>query len=564
MRLITSLLLWLAAATAHAAVVDYSYTPDSEVDLTIPTITGSPGCSGSSAENPNDADQYVIRDDAGLGNLNTTDWTEYFLCPGDYISAGSTSLTRSCSSGTPCWLIYYSESDPGTHPGTWDWNSSDRTHLTEIAPSGASWWRFVRIQWGLFNPNFTAGGTVEKQGGSGTTLIPRCSRPNNGSTDIVYHEVVCEGGQTHMMGPSSTGSNDRITIQRSVVRNSELNDNADTICINIMAGDDTVVVSNEVYNCTDQIMIETQTVTGTIIENNDVYITERIMVDCSSSTSSPTQDSDGECACFENMLDTKDFGSGSALADPETLIKGNRIHNQRDGHNPCGASGGGNGNVAIKSLAGEPAHKLKYWLNLEWGADYPSSFDEGAGRKWADVGNTSSNHSFIRNIWELPAGEPSGHIFPAIQSAEFFLNTIVNADWFIRFNSTLRSGFDGSIDIMCNTMIGVGTPFTNTGVLDAASMVGYNAYINSGATFEQGVTAGSDFEEATLSNMNFDDLRIEYKLLTEPTPPTKTFTQVVPTASTPSGYTGLCPGSMDTDTMGSRTGVGVDDDEADW
>lgn len=563
-RLFLVTLGWACAASANAAVVDYSYVADNEVDLTIPSISGDPGCSGSSAENPNDANQYVIRDTGGLSNLDTTSWTEYFLCPGDYTSAGTTTFTRNCSETTPCWLIYYSPTDPGTHPGTWDWDSSERTHLEDLDPSGASWWRFVRVQWGMFNPAYTPGSQIPLSGGTGTTIIARCSRPGEGSTDIVYHEIVCEGTSGHAMGTGSSGANDRITIQRSVIRHMEIQASTDVVGVNIMSADDFHVISSELYGWTDALHLETQTSLRTIFENNDIYIPERMFTDCSSSTSAPVQDPNGECACFENMLDFKDVGEGDALSDSETVVKGNRIRNMRFNHDPCGASGSNGGMTISMSLASEPKYKVKFWDNLFWGFDFPSSITENQGRLWSDTGDTSANHSFIGNLVEHESGGESNHLFPPLQDTEFFLNTVVNAEWFMRLNDS-RTNDTGSLDAMCNTFINVPTPWVNTNLLSASAVVGYNAYINSGSTLESNVDANSDYEQATLANMNFDDLRVEYNLITESaSPPTKTFTQVVPTSSTPQAYLDLCPGTSENDTMGERTGVGVDDDTADW
>ncbi len=553
-RTLAFFLLWPIAC--FAVIVDYTYTPANEVTVTPPTATAAPVCTGGSAEG-GATDEYIIRDNAGLAELELANYEKFFLCPGDYTGAGTTTIVRDCTEGVPCWFVYYSPTDPGTHPGTWTWNSADRTHLTRINLTGASWWRFVRVQWGLFNPTFTPGAAIPKDGAAGTTLIPVCSRPGGGSTDIIYDQIVCEGFTGHAMGSLSDAvSNDRITIQKSVIRYMQIADNNDTICINIFTSVDFHVISNEISDCTDLIHIENQVTLGTVIENNDLYLSSRMWVDCASSKTAPVQDNNGECACYENFIDMKDVGD--SINDPITLIAGNRLYGGRNYHQGainCGASGGG-GMLIQKSNAAEDAWRVKIINNMLFDYKAPAGGANDAVF-WNNVAGVSRNFSVIGNVMDLSGAPGKSAMRPGFQDAEIYLNTIIGAAVWTQYNT----GGGQSTEALCNTLINVTDGFAGA-TPPAGSKIGYNAFIASGAEEEVGF-AGSNYEQATLANMNFDDLRINYNLITG-APDQFTFTEIVPSATTPAAYLALCPGTADGDTMGSRAGMGVDDVEADW
>ena len=548
-------LLCLVPLLSSAAIVDYTYTVANEVTVTPPTATGGPSCAGASAEG-GAADEYIIRDNAGFAELADVNYEKFFLCPGDYTGAGTTTITRNCSEGTPCWLVYYNATDPGTHPGTWAWNSADRTHLTRIDLNGASWWRFVRVQWGLFNPTFTPGAAIPKDGAAGTTLIPTCSRPDQGSTDIIFDQILCEGFTSHGMGSKTAGSNDRITLKKSVVRFPHIEDNKDSNCIAIFSSVDFYAISNEVYDCTDAFHLENPGAFGTIIENNDIYLSSRIWVDCASSTTAPVQDNNGECACWENFIDLKDVGD--SINDAVTLIAGNRFHGGREVHQDatsCGGSGGG-GQMIQKSNAAEDAWRVNIINNMAW--DYKSAGGSTNDAVfWNNVGGVSRNFSVIGNVMDISGAPAKSAMRPGFQDAEIYLNTVIGAAAWTRYST----GGGQSTEALCNTLIDVADGIAGA-TPPAGSKIGYNAFIASGAEEEVGF-AGTNYEQATLANMNFDDLRINYNLITG-SPDQYTFTDIVPSATTPAAYLNLCPGTGDGDTMGSRAGMGVDDVQADW
>jgi hypothetical protein len=553
---IVSIFLLTFAFSAQAVVIDYTYTPLNEVSLTPPTATGDPTCAGASAEG-GATDEYIIRDNAGLAELEDVNYEKFFLCPGDYTGATTPDITRDCTEGTPCWLVYYSTTDPGTHPGTWDWDSADRTHLPRIDITGASWWRFVRVQWGKFNPTYTPDAAIPKDGATGTVLIGRCTRPGGTSTDIIFDQIVCEGFINHGMGSLSTGDNDRITIQRSVIRHRQIRDDTDAHCINIFDSDDFHVVSNEIFDCTDGVQIENQTSLGAIIENNDFYISQRLWADCASDPSAPEQDDNGQCACWENFIDLKDVGD--SIASPVTLISGNRFQSGRkplENGVTCGATGG-DGEQIVKSNAGLDAWRVRIVNNMSW--DYINTGGSANNAAfWSNVNGVSRNFSVVGNLIDNSGAPGRSVMRPGFQDSEIYLNTVIGGVEWTRYNTGVD---DQSTEALCNTLINVDDGFGGA-TPPAGSKIGYNAFIASGAEEEFGF-AGSNYENASLAAMNFDDLRIEHKLITT-APETYTFIDVVPSATTPAAYLDLCPGTGDTDTMGERADMGIDDVEADW
>ena len=185
------------------------------------------------------------------------------------------------------------------------------------------------------------------------------------SSNNVFNRLLIEGGDASLLRISRDSDNN--VVQNSVLRNQS--DEAlkeDKNCLLLYTQDwdhvglqieNTHIVNNEIYNCNDGIQLLKSSVDrpafypGTIVENNDIYITDELYTDCMGN-----RDPNGACACAENAIDIKATIKKEDLANAETWVRlvNNRIWGYRytdetkdgQGNRLCGS---GDNGTAIRS-----------------------------------------------------------------------------------------------------------------------------------------------------------------------------------------------------------------------
>lgn len=167
-----------------------------------------------------------------------------------------------------------------------------------------------------------------------------------GCNDVIIDHCVIEGVLISNTVKISTCT--AVGIQNNVIRDQVAGFQGDNIGVSITAlfghlARDVRVVNNEIYNVDDAVQLvrfttketglpQTGEMPGTIIYNNDMYITkDQYVIE------------DGlEYACAEDGIDLKE---GSTTGDPNdyVIIKKNRIWGYRKSHKSCAGSSQGNG-----------------------------------------------------------------------------------------------------------------------------------------------------------------------------------------------------------------------------
>ena len=152
----------------------------------------------------------------------------------------------------------------------------------------------------------------------------------NDSSNNIFNRLLIEKGDASLLRINRESDNN--VIQNSVLRNhTDKARHDDQNCILLYTQDwdhvglemkNTRIVNNEIYNCNDGIQLKGSLddrpafYPGTIIENNDIYITNALYTDCMGNP-----DPNGACACAENAVDIKATISEEDLANEETWVR---------------------------------------------------------------------------------------------------------------------------------------------------------------------------------------------------------------------------------------------------
>ncbi len=264
-----------------------------------------------------------------LVDLNNASYRVFCLASGDYRSAGVISLTRSGNAAAPR-IIRPLDNWPSGVDNVVQLAASRRVLLHRLELVGASHW--------------VIDGMAVINADRSTSLSNRTVQLLYGSSDNTLHRSLIEGGRIGLRMLRSH----RNTLQQNVVRRTILLSNSDSNCINIEGdGGQTIrgnrVVSNEAYDCTDSLQLVARAddggvrFPGTVIANNDFYLTSAVYTDCSGN-----RDHGGSCSAAEGRLDIKGGGTGSGNADNVRVLR-NRIWGARATDPVLGGTSWGSG-----------------------------------------------------------------------------------------------------------------------------------------------------------------------------------------------------------------------------
>jgi hypothetical protein len=435
-------------------------------------------CSGGSAANPNAEDEYIIRDNEGWQQVNSPAYRKFFVCPGNYINAGTIEVTRSGGADAPRYIVWWTDS-------AYDADVTAVQMNDDVSNSSTLPWRSGRL-----GPADVAMVRNIELNGASHIIIDRLvidvSISNhgvdvaNGSTDVILNRILIEADglpdndNSSGYGVQFRGNAHRGVLQNSVIRNCSKEVNQDHYGVYIRAhADDVHLVNNEIYNCTQAYQIGDTAATGEgfVVENNDLYWSPDNYMDCGRANGvqkgqkfSDVANPNGSCACGESPGGGHKWGSNNPEA-PARII-GNRVWGGREqgwAYHPesdrvrreCGGSGAYPGNLFNVSNF---ARYLEFGRNIMFDAEMGfKSSGPTDNEVVLDISYHSNLLFDIRDFAE--AGHGGDQAARAIwdirgEKHNYYLNTIVSDVPY------LVTDDDNAFD--CNVIIG-SAKITSTG-----------------------------------------------------------------------------------------------------
>lgn len=351
----------------------------------------------------------------------------FLLRPGDYRRFGSLVINdKSGTASKPFIIAALAEGSKDrvseVHPVKWSGNESKEVLLESFTLKNSDHWIFYGLTFRGNNSKddgYTGGYTNMMRDGADHNIVANC-----------VIEKVLKGSFVRILN----GSFNR--VQTCVIRNKVEGVPGDNIGVLLAAYEGmecrgNIITSNEIYNVTDGIAISrsdssarkdvarphTGEAPGTVIENNDLYVT--------SSLYKISGGGKTVGACSENAMD---FKTGTYSDDPEDkiLVMYNRMWGFRNSVKACGASGSAGQAVVFHRMAAN----IFFYNNIV--ADAPSGISI-MGTNPLYPTEKVKNISIINNIFydirrksddDINAGE----VFHAARTAEIYNNAIVSCD----------------------------------------------------------------------------------------------------------------------------------------
>jgi len=298
-------------------------------------------------------DVVITPDNAAttLGQLNDAGTLVFCVDPGDYRAYTGHVIRTAGTAASPRYLRFHG-------PGATKAFQRSPQAIFERLDIRASWWV---IQGLTFRPQTAATERIVSLSGVDHVVVDGClidgiEHPNGAIQDGVV-----------IVGNTGVPSADN-TIQRNVIRNGDQSHQADDYGGVLVApgfspnedNDRNHVVDNEISDWGDGVAVAGTKADctdlgiqhGTVIDNNDIYLTAAKYVDCTTGAADPN----GECACAENGIDMK-ADPGPDAAD-WTVVTNNRVWGYRPTTDAVVCGGSGALGQAISSGNACPGHVL--------------------------------------------------------------------------------------------------------------------------------------------------------------------------------------------------------------
>jgi hypothetical protein len=430
--LIFSIFSFLSPIIAHASDAN-GYQAQYEVAVNLPGCNG--GITGNGVK--------IIENNDDWSEINNSAYTVFCVVPGDYRGAGKIVFTSSGSEAHKRYLRWYDKNsqDLTTHPVKMA--STKQAIIKQFEFNGGNYWVLDR----LVIKGFTTGNNLSPQANSDYNTFNRLLfegndlTPGNGIFQI-------------------RGGNNYNVLQNSVLRNCSMQANLDTNGVRLYHGADyNRIVNNEIYNCTDQVVLvdETNRTRGTVIENNDLYVTSAMYSD-----GNGNKVSNGNYSCSENGVDTKAAWDGADPADA-TLILHNRFWGFKPGDDACGGSGDPAGSALNVHFNGD---YVVVQNNIFYSNGNAITFPNAGANNARVIGN------LIYNTSSPVAGNGKAITFSKASNSVIYANTIVNAQTY--------AVQGGSNKFHCNLIINGGSSSGSLPDNDRS----YNAFYNTTSSGE--------------------------------------------------------------------------------
>ncbi len=256
---------------------------------------------------------FTISTSEDWGHVNDSQYEVICVSPGDYTSVSTVSLTAAGSPVARRVLRLEPLSLQG-HPILLP--EPAQAWVPRLRLNGATHWLIDGLSF-----RYPTGLQIEIVNGSSDNVINRLNM--YGGIDAMVQYLDFRGEcNCH-----------RNTVQNSVFGG--VSYTADTVCVTLNGFGvyaqmhDNHIVQNEFINCNDAAQIVTDAgnpsgnFEGTIIDQNDMYLTPEYYVDCTTGQLDPT----GWCTCAENAVDLK---AGSDNPNNPVVISNNRMYGFRD------------------------------------------------------------------------------------------------------------------------------------------------------------------------------------------------------------------------------------------
>ncbi|MCK5805943.1 MAG: hypothetical protein KAI66_24140 [Lentisphaeria bacterium] len=353
--------------TAQCTVSDATYTvTESERFMHVRGTQGS--CASSPYLEPVDIPPYdagnpehvLVTTSNGLwssSNFNNASYKHFFVAPGDY-SGTPLSLTAEGTESEPRTISLHNGND--THPGKL--SESEQMNV-QLSFSGARWWVVDRMS--VLDNSDADHAPVVLEDGTQHVVINRAFSRN--AARFVY-----------LPGDTAAPYTSDNTIQKSRIVDQHQNGlSGDKVAIHLSREDrdspcsvrNTKIVSNEVLNFNDSVMLQRQPADGernhdfqgTIIDCNHFYVNEDVYTD------------GGIRALTENAIDLK---GGSQNPENPVIISNNIMW----GYRHTAESGGGSGSWGVALTGHYNVENVQFVYNIVHDSNGGIGF--GAPENW--------------------------------------------------------------------------------------------------------------------------------------------------------------------------------------
>ena len=398
---------------------------------------------------PEDPEVRFIEKNDEWAYINDPTYRVFCVYPGDYTGRGTIRITSDGEPENERWIRLYDPQAPDdktTLPVAVDDTRRAIIKNFEFGSEGdpANDWIVDRIT---------------KRGSSAIFI-------SEGSERIIMNRMLMELGEGFLLMLQNTKD---VTLQNSVLRQTELVPYTDRHCINITQSHQGVrITNNEIYDCAgDGIQFGPDAAGGAFIYNNDIYVTPSLYSDCLGNL-----DPNGSCACAENAIDMKGPGGRVfPLAENEWVrFEHNRVWGFRPTDINCGGTGSPGQSVTIGSGAENHVNFIEIKNNIIM--DGPSGVEIGM----ATVDHISITGNLIYGIKQFQPDLYYGAITCLSgDSVEIYLNTIINTAYWLRIGPNADHN-----DVRCNLAInGNARPFASE-IYGEESIADYNFFYNTG------------------------------------------------------------------------------------
>jgi hypothetical protein len=407
-RLFACAVLLFAASPAIAADAN-GYTAQFEC------LAGGPNCNIDVGSLAQQSCQQTITTSTPWSNIN---WSNDVICieAGDHTSKGRLTISASGTSAKRKVLRYTRQNDTDDNP--WNQSSGNGATISGITLTG-SYWIIHRLR--------IAGASIDIGADNGT-----------GNNNIL-NRILAEQHNGFIV---DNHGGERLTIQNSVIRDTGVVGGGDKPCVG--SGAATIfLVNNEIYNCQgDEIILQTSSselFAGSVIENNDLYITSAYYSDGSGHLTMS-----GNYACSENGIDIK---GGGVSGNPLRIVN-NRLWGHRKTDGGCADGSYGESIIFHTTVGGSNEYGL-IQNNIIMDGTQAIAVPNYSPRNWSIIGN------LIYSFSGVPSGSTYAIDLKNSQSIELYLNTVIDVR---KGNSTGWLWLaDANHDVKCNVLLNGGT-----------------------------------------------------------------------------------------------------------
>lgn len=372
--------------------------------------------------------------DSWRGLMFKNENIRYFLItPGDYRKWGD---FRPHFSGTPEQPYIFRYYDPKAA------KPYDPPHPVKLKAQGKEAilerFNFSGISHYVFHGLTFRGQAEVKKGKRGGLYNCFRSESNHNILDYCLLEQVLWGDGVRIVNSSYNA------IQRCVIRDKIEGFTGDNIGVTVRATKgrksvDNRILDNEIYNVTDAVQLvyqinvgknapQTGEVPGTIIDNNDMYITPKLQ----------RYKGGEELACAENAVDIK-VGTSSPKDSDKIRIINNRMWGFRKTDKTC--SGGSNGSAIIMHInASNVLIENNIFFDVPRGIVVGGKSHQFPNENVSDI--TVHNNIFY-NI--KATAKNAGYALVVHSDNHFTQNTIKNATQYLIIPNHMPSTFEGNL-----------------------------------------------------------------------------------------------------------------------